>query len=109
MKLTFETRAFRDSIKAFYVGRINHLGERAQVFAAGLTTADNWRGVKGMLVIGGFPDCTGGHKASRSYHFRLLGLRALGSFVRRPRWFWKPWYRLASWLQYRVDTRYSKR
>lgn len=109
MKFTLITRAKKDSIKAFYIDRSDREYGRAQVFAAGLTTGDSWVGVEGMLVIGGFRDCTGGRKATRAYHFPVLGMKTFGSWVRCPQWFWRPWYRLAQWLQYKVDTRYALR
>lgn len=109
MKFSFKTRWSEDSMKAVYLYRTIKDYGPVLTFAVGLTTADAWCGVRGMLVIGGYKDCTGGRKATRAHHFNLIGMDARGSFVREPRWFWRRWHGLVNKLQYRfVDTRYRR-
>jgi len=104
------TRWVNASSKAIYLYRSNRMypdseASRTVLFAAGLTTSDSWCGIRGMLVFGCFPDCTGGHQATRAYHFNLLGMNNVACMTRRPYWFWRPYLRLSTWLQYLVDTR----
>lgn len=114
IRFSLATRWVGDSCKTVYIMRSDRLypdceGASTVALAAGLTTGDEWHGVKGMLVIGGFPDCTGGHKATKPMFFRLIGMERIGSFVRKPAWLWRPWYSLSAKLQYMVDTRHKNR
>lgn len=101
--MRISTRWTKDSCKVVYLH-----GQDRQLAAIGLTTEDNWIGIRGMLVVGGFKDCTGGRRATRAWHFPLAGLPALGSYRRRPLWLWRPIVKLCGSLQSMVDTRYRK-
>ena len=103
--MKIETTPAKSGHKAIYFRK----ADGSMAFAVGLTTADMFAGLRGMLVIGYRRDCTGGRKGTWTYHFPLFGTSKIGLWRRWPAPFWR-WMSVNVFqpLQQVVDTRYAK-